>query len=59
MAKITVTITKSDEDKFTLKCGTSVGGGQEKRKDISLEESKEFIGDIIQKLDEKGLRGRK
>ena len=59
MAKITVTITKSDDDNFTVKCGTSVGGGQEKIKGKSLDEVKDFLGDIIERLDEKGLIGRK
>lgn len=59
MAKITVTITKSDEGKFTVKCGTSVGGGQQKCKDKSLDEVKEFIGDVIQTLDENDCIGRK
>lgn len=59
MAKITITITKSEDDKFTAKCGTSVGGGQDKIKDKTLEEVKEFIGSIIRSLDDEGHIGRK
>lgn len=59
MAKITITITKSEDNKFTAKCGTSVGGGQEKVKDKNLDEVKEFIGDVIKNLDDEGHIGRK
>ena len=59
MAKITITITKSEDDKFTAKCGTSVGGGQDKIKDKTLEEVKEFIGGVIRSLDDEGYIGRK
>ncbi|MBR0542372.1 MAG: hypothetical protein IJK26_09285 [Clostridia bacterium] len=59
MAKITVSITKSDNGSFTVKCGTSAGGGQEKAKDQSLDDVKDFIGGIIERMDEKGLIGRK
>lgn len=59
MARITINITKNKNDKFTVKCGTSVGGGQEKCKDKSIEEVKNFIGNIIKKLDNDGFIGRK
>lgn len=59
MAKLTITITKTDKEKFTVKCGTSVGGGQQKCKDKSLDEVKDFLGNIIQSLDENDCIGRK
>lgn len=59
MAKITVNITKDNDEKFTVKCGTSVGGGQEKCKSDSLEDVKDFIGNIIKRLDEDGYIGKK
>lgn len=59
MAKITLTITKSEEDTYTVKCGTSVGGGQEKCKGKTLDEVKEFVGGIIERLDGDGFIGRK
>lgn len=59
MAKVTVTVTKSENDKYTVKCSTSEGGGQKKCKGVDFEEAKEFIGGIIKDLDDKGLIGRK
>ncbi len=59
MAKITLTITKSEEGKFTVKAGTSVGGGQDKIKDKDLEDVKQFVGKIIKEMDKKNLIGRK
>lgn len=59
MAKITITITKTEDDKFTAKCGTSVGGGQDKIKDKTFDEVKDFIGDVIRNLDSEGYIGRK
>lgn len=59
MAKITINITKNNENEFLVKCGTSVGGGQEKCKNSSIREVKDFIGNIIERLDKEGHIGKK
>ena len=57
--KLTVTIIKgSKEDTYTAKIGTSIGGGQERCKDVPMNIVLKKLGDIIKKAEADGYVGK-
>lgn len=56
--KMTITKTK-EEGKYNVKYATSVGGKQDRLKDVSLKEASEHLEKVIKAADEAGYVGKK
>ena len=64
MAKIEITIAKTGanekgEPLFNVSLGTSAGGGQDRRKNVTLNQLGSFVAEKAEELDDRGFIGKK
>ena len=58
--KVEITVVKgSKEGKYTAKYATSVGGGQDRIKDVTLQEVTDYAKKLIEDADKSGFVGKK